>query len=154
MPLVNQRLPDVALDIIGSHMPDTIKDLGTPLVRPIGYVADAESYFVTSRVFVAPLRFGAGMKGKVGQSMSYGLPVVTTSIGAEGMMLIDGDTALIADTPEAFARAIVTLYTDEVRWRRIATRSKAHIERHFSDEAARTRLVHLFGSAANNRSVG
>ena len=85
-------------------------------MNPVGYVPDPSIYFHRCRVFVAPLRFGAGMKGKIGHSMSFGLPVVTTSIGAEGMDLVDRKHALIADSPEDFARAVVELYGDERLW--------------------------------------
>jgi glycosyltransferase involved in cell wall biosynthesis len=109
----------------------------------VGFVEDVEPCFAASRIFVSPLRYGAGMKGKVGQSMAHGLPVVTTSIGAEGMQLIDGDTALIADAPGDFARAVVRAYQDEALWTRLSTRGRDHIERHFSRTASRARLQHL-----------
>ena len=71
-----------------------------------GYVRDVSPYFLRSRIFVAPLRFGAGMKGKIGQALSYALPVVTTPVGAEGLGLRDGENAVIADAdPQAFARS-------------------------------------------------
>jgi len=75
-------------------------------------VPDVTPYLDSHSVAMAPLRFGAGMKGKIGQALAAGLPVVTTSVGAEGMDLEDGKTALIADSPEAFAKAVVRLCTD------------------------------------------
>ena len=75
--------------IIGSNMSEKVKALASGSVHAIGFVDDPAPYFDRSRVFVCPLRYGAGMKGKLGQSMSHGLPAVTTTIGAEGMGLVD-----------------------------------------------------------------
>jgi glycosyltransferase involved in cell wall biosynthesis len=144
LPLIRQELNDVVFNIIGSNIPRSVSRLESPSVRAIGYVADPAPHFEQCRVFVSPLRYGAGMKGKIGQSMSFGLPVVTTALGAEGLLLVDGENALIVDGPEAFARAVIRLYTDERLWTRIAANSVAHIERHFSETEARRRLERIF----------
>jgi hypothetical protein len=83
------------------------------------------------------------MKGKIGQSLGLGLPVVTTSVGAEGMQLEHGKHVLIADSPSDFANGVVGLYQDAVLWRMLAENGKAHIAAHFSDAAARGALAHL-----------
>ncbi len=100
-------------------MPASIKSLHSANIEPVGFVPDVAPYFESCRVFVAPLRFGAGMKGKVGQSISHGLPVVTTQIGAEGMDLQNEKHLLIADDPRDFADAVVRLYRDEILWQRL-----------------------------------
>jgi glycosyltransferase involved in cell wall biosynthesis len=122
-PLIRKQIPDVQFYMVGSYMPETVKSLGSRDVIAAGYVPDLSSYLNDCRVFVAPLRYGAGMKGKIGQSMSFGLPVVTTSIGAEGMNLMHGENALIADSPAEFASAVVRLYTDDALWERMSTKS-------------------------------
>src|SRR5690606_30746417 len=81
-----------------------------------GYIPDVAPYFLSTRIFVAPLRFGAGMKGKIGQSFEFGLPVITTDIGAEGMALINGKHYLRANTAEEFVEAILELYGDGRLW--------------------------------------
>src|SRR5690606_34938096 len=91
-------------------------------------------YFNAARIFVAPLRYGAGMKGKIGQSLEYGLPVVTTAIGAEGMDLVHEKHALIADEAEAFGRETLRLYTDEALWKQLR-RHSAEALKPFSAEA-------------------
>jgi glycosyltransferase involved in cell wall biosynthesis len=144
MPLVLRRLPGIALHVVGSKPPDALKRLATPAVRIAGYVPDSGPYFESCRVFVSPLRYGAGMKGKIGHSMSCGLPVVTTSVGAEGMLLVDGENALIANGPEDFSRAVVRLYTDRALWNHIAERSLAHVRERFSEEAVLPRLESIF----------
>jgi len=145
-PHIQRQLTGVVFYVIGSKMPEQVTVLASPSVRIVGYVPDLEPYFTSSRVFLAPLRYGAGMKGKIGQSMSYGLPVVTTSIGAEGMMLQDGENALIADGPEAFARAVVRVYTDHVLWKKIADNGLEHVRQHFSEEVVKSRLGRIFAS--------
>src|SRR5690606_34781966 len=89
MPLVWEKLPSVNVYLLGSLVAKEVADLQSDKVHVPGYIPDVSPYFLSSRVFVAPLRFGAGMKGKIGQSFEYGLPVITTDIGAEGMTLID-----------------------------------------------------------------
>jgi len=144
LPLIHRELPGTVFNVIGSKVPVKIKHLATSMVNILGYVQNPEPYFANCRVSLAPLRYGAGMKGKIGQSMSYGLPVVTTRIGAEGMGLIDGENAMIADTPETFCKSVVRLYTDEALWSKIAKNSIRHIQNNFSNEAIKHRLEAIF----------
>lgn len=116
MPLVWEKLPSVNVYLLGSLVAKEVADLQSDKVHVPGYIPDVSPYFLSSRVFVAPLRFGAGMKGKIGQSFEYGLPVITTDIGAEGMTLIDRTHYLRANTAEEFARAILELYDDGQLW--------------------------------------
>ena len=91
LPLVRRELPDVQLTIVGDAPPPVVQQLAGDGVEVTGWVPETEPYLASHRVSVAPLRFGAGMKGKVGEALAAGLPVVTTTIGAEGM--VDGDPA-------------------------------------------------------------
>jgi GT2 family glycosyltransferase len=131
LPLVRESLPEVELLVVGPDAPPGLAD-GREGVRVLGYVPEIAPLFQGARVFVAPMRFGAGMKGKVGDALSYGLPVVTNGVGAEGMSLRDGEEALIAETAADFAAAVVRLYRDEALWRRLSANARAHAERHFS----------------------
>jgi glycosyltransferase involved in cell wall biosynthesis len=144
LPRIHDRLPDVTFNILGSRMPNSIESLAAATVRCIGYVQDLTPYFDRARVFVAPLRFGAGVKGKIVQSMSHGLPVVTTVLGAEGLMVTSGEQVVIADTPDAFADAVVALYTNPELWTGIARRATAHVSRYFSAAVVRRRLEAIF----------
>jgi glycosyltransferase involved in cell wall biosynthesis len=133
LPRVTEQLGPVELQLLGSSMTDPIKALRTEQVLPTGYVEDPAPYFDRARVFVAPLRYGAGMKGKIGQSLSLGLPIVTTSIGSEGMDLLDGSHAFIADTADQFAAAVVKLYRDDFIWKRLSTCGRDHVRTNFSE---------------------
>ncbi|PYS98550.1 MAG: glycosyl transferase family 2, partial [Acidobacteria bacterium] len=130
LPAVRESLPGVELLIVGDNAPPEFASFEG--VRLLGYVPDVDPLFARARVFVAPVRFGAGVKGKIGEALAYAVPVVTTTIGAEGMELRDEEEALIADTPHDFAAAVVRLYRDAGLWQRLSDNAHAHVERHFS----------------------
>ncbi|PSF38934.1 hypothetical protein C7H19_02445 [Aphanothece hegewaldii CCALA 016] len=145
MPLVWESHPEIKVTLLGSNLKDEVKALASEQVLVKGYVEDVESYFRESRVFVAPLRFGAGMKGKIGQSMSYGLPTVTTTIGAEGMGLKEGYDVLIADKPDSFALQIISIYENATLWHNIAKNSRQTIQQ-YSPDSVQKKLQELFDS--------
>ena len=143
-PLIKEKLPHIKFYVVGSDPSSALLQLNSEDIRVTGYVKDVTFYFETCRVFVSPLRYGAGMKGKIGQSMGYGLPVVTTTIGAEGIGLLNAESALIADKPEEFADAITRLYTDEELWNKISSKSIEHIEQNYSKEIIGKKISELF----------
>src|SRR5262245_15207373 len=116
MPLVWAHIPQLEVTLLGSNPSNDVQDLANERIKVPGYVQDVEPYFSESKTFVAPLRYGAGMKGKLGQSFEYGLPIVSTSVGVEGMHLQHNKNVLVADTAENFAKEIVRLYTDQSLW--------------------------------------
>lgn len=126
-PLIQARIPDITLYLIGSNMPERMKKLESGSIRVLGWVEAVEPELVKRRVMVSYLRYGAGMKGKIGQAMSVGLPVVSTAIGAEGMGLEDGDTVLVADEPDTFADKVCHAYTEKKLWKKISKRSQDYI---------------------------
>ena len=152
LPSLINKIPDLIFYIIGSNMPASVTSLRSANVSPLGFVPDVAPYFESCRVFVAPLRFGAGMKGKVGQSMSHGLPIVATTIGAEGMGLRHETDILIADEPQDFANSVNQLYCDEILWRKLSYNGLAHVEANYSLVTTRKRMVDIF-SLTQNESV-
>lgn len=145
LPLVRASLPGVKLFVAGSNMSQDIYKLATDDVVILGYQPDLGPLFNRVRVFIAPLRYGSGMKGKIGLSFSYGVPTVTTEIGAEGMRLRSGQEALIADDPQEFAAAIAKVYRDRELWRRLSDNGYKHIEEHFSPEIVNEQLAKVLG---------
>ena len=145
-PLIRQDLPDVVFYMVGSHMTEAVQSLASRDVVAVGYVPDLMPYLDGCRVFVAPLRYGAGIKGKIAQSMGVGLPVVTTSIGAEGMNLIDGEHVLIADSPAAFASAVVRLYTNDLLWEEMSRNALSHIQSNFSKDVIQAKLARILAT--------
>jgi GT2 family glycosyltransferase/glycosyltransferase involved in cell wall biosynthesis len=148
LPLVRSRLPGVRTYIVGSKVPSTVRALAARDFVVTGYVPDVAPFFTSCRVSIAPLRYGAGVKGKVNLAMSYGLPVVATSPSVEGMHLRPGVDVLVADDAEAFAAAIERLYRDEALWRELAANGVANIRSHFSRDVAKRALENLFDLAA------
>ena len=147
LPRVRAQLPGVPTYIVGSKVPSPIKALAAEDFVITGYVPDVAPYFSGCRVSIAPLRYGAGVKGKVNLAMSWGLPVVATTPSIEGMHLTDGEDVLIADDPAAFADAIARLYRDEVLWARLAAGGLANIRTHFSRDVARSAITRLIALA-------
>ncbi|WP_407428822.1 glycosyltransferase [Arcticibacter sp.] len=119
MPLVWKTLSDVQVHLVGSNPPAEVLNLANERVIVTGYVQDVGPYFNSSRVFVAPLRYGAGMKGKIGQALEYALPAVSTGIGTEGMNLRNGINVIEANTVEEFQQGILELYTNQQLWEKL-----------------------------------
>lgn len=149
LPLIQESIPDIQFTVLGSGVTDNVKKLACDNVDIIGYVDDPMPYFSNHRVFVAPLRYGAGMKGKTGQSMSLGLPLVTSSIGAEGMDLEHNSHVLIGDNPAKFANEVMRLYTDQKLWNLLRNNSLQHIEDHYSFSVVRKALGKIIKAPAS-----
>ena len=145
MPLVWNNCPEMQLTLLGSNPPAIVKALQNDRVLVTGYIRDIEPYFLSHRVFVAPLRYGAGMKGKVGQSLSYGLPVITTSIGAEGFGLINEREAMISDEPKDFAQKILAVYNNIYTWKTLSRSGLQSVNR-YSPEIVENNLKLLVNS--------
>lgn len=143
MPLVWRTHPRISVTLLGSNPPGSVSALRSDLVSVPGYVADVAPYFEEHRLFVAPLRYGAGMKGKIGHALSFDLPLVTTNVGVDGYELADGRNCLIADDAEAFAKAIVLLYSDETLWERFAA-AGSDVVKQLGREPVRQRILALF----------
>jgi len=143
-PLVRQRLPDAKFYIIGDKAPPEIVALASDNIIVAGLQRDARSFFDSVRLSVAPLRFGAGIKGKINQSMAFGVPVVATSVAVEGMGLIDNEDVLVADDPKHFARMLVELYESEELWNRLSENGIKKTRALYSTDTARKKLEFLF----------
>lgn len=144
-PFITKEMSKVKLFIIGSNPSAQILDLGSvENVIITGYIADVSPSFEKARVFVAPLRYGAGYKGKIAHAMSYGLPVVTTSIGAEGMNLSEYENVLIGDTPKEFADKTIAAYKDEDLWNKLSQNSLKYVRENCSSQSAIRKFAEIF----------
>jgi GT2 family glycosyltransferase len=135
-PRVLVRIPDAVFQVIGSDPTPEIRALARKNIEVLDFVPDVVPYFHRARLSVAPLRFGAGVKGKVNQSMALGVPTVVTSIAAEGMHLAHEENAMIADDAEGFAEAIVRVWTSPDFWQRLSEAGRNNVREYFSVEAA------------------
>ena len=147
LPLIVTRLPELEFVIVGSRPPEEVRALSGKNVEILGYVPDIKPIFDRARVAVAPLRFGAGVKGKVNQTMAYGIPNVVSTIAAEGMHLTHEHDAMIADQPASFADAVVRLWTSRPLWERISVNGRVNVGEHFSVESASRHIEELLAFA-------
>ena len=147
MPSILTRIPDLKLKIIGARAPAEICALAGEHVEILGFQRDLAPFFDSCRLMVAPLRYGAGIKGKLGTSFSFGVPVVATSIAAEGMYLQNERDLLIADTPQAFADAVVRLYGDSVLWQKLSTSGRQVVRERYAPEVICRGLAEVIASA-------
>ncbi|URX63025.1 glycosyltransferase family 4 protein [Luteibacter anthropi] len=147
LPRIRAVDPGFPLHIAGDIDASSQKELESKGIIVHGRVADLSPLHAKALVSIAPLRFGAGVKGKVNLAMSHGLPVVVTRIAAEGMHLRHGVDALIADSPEDFASAIVGLGHDEMTWTGLSNAAMESVKQHFSAENARSALRRALGTS-------
>jgi GT2 family glycosyltransferase len=119
-PIVQSALPGVRFLIAGSYMPPRIERLASTDIEILGHVPDVKDVLDRCRVSVAPLRYGAGVKGKVTESLASGVPVVATPVAAEGIGLTDGAHLLIGADSREFASRLIRVYTDEGLWDRLS----------------------------------
>ena len=147
-PQIRSRLPGVAFHCIGSDpTPEVLALARLQDIKVWGHVPDLDPAMDGMRIAVAPLRFGAGVKGKINLSMAHGQPVVATSCAVEGMHLEDGVDVLVADDALGFADAVVRLYQDQALWEQLSRNGRDNVERHFSMEAARDVVRRVFFDA-------
>ena len=134
-PLIKDALPDMRFIIAGANPTAEIAALACDDIVVTGMIDDLGDVLDSARIFVCPLRYGAGAKGKLVTAMAYGVPIVSTAVGVEGMALADGEHALLADTPEQFAAACLQLYDDEPLWHRLSAAGLVLVEEHYSFNA-------------------
>jgi glycosyltransferase involved in cell wall biosynthesis len=152
MPLIWRRVPAAILTIVGDSPPESVRNLACDRVQVVGYVPDLQPYLRSNQISVAPLRYGGGMKGKVGEAMAAGLPVVTTSSGIEGFGLTPGKNVLVGDTPETLASAVVSLLEDTATYETVRRAGWEFVRNRFSPEAVQQLLLEFFDEVAHTRS--
>ncbi|MDH3522125.1 MAG: glycosyltransferase [Acidobacteriota bacterium] len=140
-PRVKILLPEFQLHVLGEEPPQELYRRARAGVHIHGFVPDVSAFFEQVRMSVAPLRFGAGLKGKVHQSLALGLPCVATPIAAEGLGLMPDLHAVLAAGANDFAEGVIRLNSDRDLWQRLSIEGRAHVGRYFSDDAMRAGLV-------------
>src|SRR5947207_9463648 len=152
-PLIAQQLPTAKFYIIGDKAPPEVVALASNNVIVTGAVPDVRPFFESVKLSVAPLRFGAGVKGKINQSMAFGVPVVATSIAVEGMSLTHEEDVLVAEAPADFARNLVALYQSEEMWNRLSENGLTKARSLYSPQVAREQLFRLFSDEHTSKSL-
>jgi O-antigen biosynthesis protein len=143
-PTLELEEPTIILHIVGRGLTDTQQlALQRKNILLHGHVENIQALLDKARINIAPLRYGAGAKGKISQALASGLPTIATAMAADGMFLQDQQSVLIANTPSAFAHAIKVLYSNEKLWQYIANNGVQIAKQHFSEEAAKQQLEEL-----------
>lgn len=148
-PRVLDAMPLAQLYIVGSHVTAEVEALADIRgVKVIGFVEDLDSFLDQRRLTVAPLRYGAGAKGKVAASLAQGVPVVCTPVAAEGMGLEPGVNVLVGVTPEALAQHVLALLVDDECWQRLSVAGLAYARDVTSRARAHQRIRDLLDPGA------
>lgn len=145
LPLVRRQIPQCTLTIAGQQPVAAIRALAAdPVVRVTGYVSDAREVARDCAVFVVPLLSGSGVRVKILNAMAMGLPIVSTSVGAEGLDARPGTAMLIADTPDGFARAVVEVMKRRDLADRLGREGRALVCEKYSWKIVGERLLALY----------
>jgi glycosyltransferase involved in cell wall biosynthesis len=113
MPKIWEVHPNMVMNIIGSYPTDKVLQLDSKFFKIHGFVDDVTPYFKSAKAFVAPLRYGAGIKGKIGQSLEFSLPVITTDVGAEGFDFSPYNSIMIANDSETFIKNLLEVISNK-----------------------------------------
>ncbi|MCC6398961.1 MAG: glycosyltransferase, partial [Bacteroidetes bacterium] len=150
-PLIQRQVPGVRLYVVGNAPPESVRRLASPDIVVTGYVPDVRPYVQRASVYVVPLRIGGGTRLKVLEAMSMRRPIVTTSIGCEGIDVQNGETAFIADDPAAFADATVRLLADRRLRQAMADRGRMFVRERYDWSVVCSKLEE--GYAAISRTA-
>lgn len=140
LPRLRATLPDLRLHVLGDMPVPVRKELSSAGLELHGRVEDLAPWLDQCLATLAPLRFGAGVKGKINMAMSHGVPVIATTLAVEGMQLSAGTDVLIADDANAFVEAVARLQRDQALWDRLSEHGRYNVHQHFSAAAAATVL--------------
>jgi len=141
LPLVRARHPEVVLDVVGGHPTPAVKALSGPSVQVTGRVPDVRPWLEGAAAMVVPLRIGGGTRLKIVEALALGTPVVSTTIGAEGLGLQEGRDLLLADGARAFATEVCALLERPDRARAIGAHGKAAVQERFRWSVLAEKLV-------------
>jgi sugar transferase (PEP-CTERM/EpsH1 system associated) len=144
LPIVRQKIPDISLFIVGPRPHHSIQKLANEKgIFVTGYVEGIQKIFQEAFVSICPIRIGAGTRNKVLQAWACGVPVVSTTIGAEGLLSRDGENILIADTPRQFAKKIILLFENKRLYAKLAKNGRKTVEKNYSFHAINKKLEYV-----------
>jgi glycosyltransferase involved in cell wall biosynthesis len=135
LPLLRKRVPYAKILVTGGNPPASLLAFASPSLEFVGYVSDLPELYSRARVTLSPLRFGAGVKIKTIESIQYGVPVVSTKVGAEGLDIAWPECMNVADDPESFALHIANLLTKPAVWERAREATRLQTESWIAGQA-------------------
>jgi glycosyltransferase involved in cell wall biosynthesis len=144
LPLVWRDKPEVEAWIVGANPPDQLRALDDARFHVTGLVDEIVPYYQRSAVSVVPLRSGGGTRLKILEAMALGRPVVSTTIGCEGLEVVDGQHLLTADDPRLFADHILHLLADDALWNEVVSRARRLVEDQYGWHSIAQRLIGIY----------
>ena len=151
LPRIQERVPDVRFSIVGGNPSTRVQKLAERKGFVVtGRVPEIKPYFAEATVFVVPLRIGSGTRLKILEALAMGKAIVSTSVGAEGLALKDGEEIFIADEPTVFADAVTQLLTDASLRRRIGENGRARVERDYDWRSIGEKLHGVYAKIAHS----
>ncbi len=151
-PALRREFPKLTLRIVGAKPPVHLVEIAPEGVTFTGWLKELDEEYQNARIVIAPLRYGAGVKGKVGQAMAFGVPTVVTQIAAEGMQLTDGFNCLVAETSQDFVTAIGRLVSDDHLWESISRQGLEDVERNFGRTSMDRKIFSMLENVSDRRS--
>jgi len=154
-PLVRRAVPEAHFAVVGARPPQSVRRLAEtdPSIEVTGYVEDPRPFLERTAALIVPVRAGGGMRVKILEAMARGLPIVSTTIGYEGIELTPGEQLLVGDTPEAFARALISLLRDPAQGRRLAAAGRRIAEERYDWRVVNPHVDALYETALARAAV-
>lgn len=153
-PLVRQAVPQARVALVGARPPETVRQLAAdPAIEVPGYVADPRPYLERTAALIVPVHAGGGMRVKILEALARGLPIVSTTIGYEGIDLTPGEHLLVGDTPRAFAEALIRLLRDPELGRRLAAQGRRVAEDRYDWRVVCPAIEDLYTTALQRAST-
>ena len=147
-PLIREKNPDMVFHVVGNYAPPEIQELdGKDGIIIEGFVKNLDPLLSSVRVAVAPLRYGAGIKGKIGTTMGAGVPNVCTNIAVEGMTMENEKHTLVADSPEGFAAAVLRLHSDATLWQALSQAGQQIVKAQYGEEAGAKQFEQILNNS-------
>ncbi len=147
-PRVQRTIPDAELWLVGSNPPPRVRALDGGAIHVTGRVPEIVPYYRDTQVALVPVRAGGGTRLKILEAMALNRPVVSTTIGCEGLNVRDGEHLLVADDAGAFADAVISLLTDPNLYQRITANGRARVVEHYDWDAITTQLLAIYEEVA------
>jgi len=145
-PFITNQLPGCKFLIVGSNVPEELYQLENDVIKVVGYVEDLGDILNKCKLTVAPLRYGAGIKGKILTSLSYGVPCVASEVAVEGMGLINNESIITASNPKDFCYAVVEVYSNQLMWEKLSLNGIASVQNEHSLKSFEKKLGDLLVS--------
>lgn len=144
LPIIRNSIPDVNLYLLGKHLPDVFQSFKNEGVVPVGYVDDIEEYYKRCMIFISPLFVGSGIRVKILEAMSYGLPVIATEIGAEGINVGKSDGLFISDNASEQANIIIELLKKDDLVFSLGKNAHNHIEEKYDEDKLILKTLEIY----------